>query len=116
MEENEIRQEVRVVLREMMQQMHPAYPINGGDNMFPHGGLDDIVRLPEDINTKEDYLINWEGMSTNNDLYGFPMEEFKKGIQVEKAKNDMFNILDISKIVINNLKDNPQFYTNLGVE
>jgi len=116
MKDKEIRQEVRRILRETPQQLKPAYSINGGDNKFPHEGIDDIVRLPEDINTKEDYLINWEGVSSNQDLYGFPMEEFKKGIQVEKAKNDMFNILDISKIVINNLKDNPQFYTNLGVK
>ena len=43
------------------------------------------------------------------------MSEFVKGIGVEKAKNNIFNILDIAKIVINNLIDNPQFYSNLGV-
>ena len=115
MEDRLIRQEVRRVLRETMQQMHPAYPVNGGDNKFPYLNQD-IIGLPEDIDTSDEYLVNWEGMSSNNDLYGFPMEEFKKGIQVEKAKNTIFNILDISKIVINNLKDNPQFDSNLGVE
>jgi len=114
--EDKIRQEVKRVLRETLQQQHPAYPVNGGNNTFPNQEIDDFVRLPEDISPQEEYLINWEGMSTNQDLYGFPMEEFKKGIQVEKAKNTIFNILDLSKIVINNLKDNPQFYTNLGVE
>ena len=115
MENKEIRQKIKRILRETLQQTKPAYSVNGGDGKFPHEGVDDIVRLPEDINTKEDYLINWEGLSSNQDLYGFPMEEFKKGIQVEKAKNTIFNILDISKIVINNLEGNPQFYTNLGV-
>lgn len=114
--EDKIRQEIRKVLRETLQQQHPAYAVNGGDNKFPYEDLEDFVRLPEDISPQEEYLINWKGMSTNQDLYGFPMEEFKKGIQVEKDKNTIFNILDLSKIVINNLKDNPQFYTNLGVE
>jgi hypothetical protein len=115
MEEKVIRKEVRKVLHELMQQMHPAYPVNGGANRFPYNDEDGIVRLPEDIDTKEDYLINWEEISDNNDLYDFPIEEFKKGIQVERAKNTIFNILDISKIVINNLQDNPHFYSNLGV-
>jgi len=83
--------------------------------MFPYLKGDAIVELPEDINTKEEYLINWEDVSTNDDIYNFPMSEFVKGIGVEKAKNNIFNILDIAKIVINNLIDNPQFYSNLGV-
>jgi len=115
MEDNVIRQQVREVLHEMMQQLHPAYSINGGNNQFPQYDKDSIVRLPEEIDTKEEYLVNWEEVSENNDLYSFPMEEFKKGIQVEKAKNSNFNILDIAEIVINNLEDNPQFYSNLGV-
>ena len=114
--EDKIRQERKKVLRETLQQQHPAYAVNGGDNTFPYEELDDFVRLPEDITPQEEYLINWQGMSTNQDLYGFPIEEFKKGIQVEKAKNTIFNVLNLSKIVINNLEDNPQFYTNLGVE
>lgn len=95
--------------------MHPAYPVNGGSNKFPYRGEDDIIRLPEDIDTAEEYLVNWENVSNNQDLYGFPMEEFKKGLRVEKAKNTIFNILELSKIVINNLEENHQFYTNLGV-
>ena len=67
--ENFIRQEIRKVLRETMQQFHPAYPVNGGNNKFPYNKVDDIVRLPEDIDTKEDYLLNWDGVSTNHDLY-----------------------------------------------
>ena len=115
MEDKFIRQEVRRILRETMQQDHPAYSINGGSNKFPYKSDDDIKRLPEEINTKEEYLVNWEGISSNNDLYGFPMEEFKKGIHVEKSKNNIFNILELSKIVINNLGENHQFYSNLGV-
>jgi hypothetical protein len=112
--EDKIRKEVREVLSELMQQYHPAYYVNAGSNQFPYGKEDEIVNLPEDIDPKEDYLINWEGASTNHDLYGFPLEEFKKGIEVERAKNNVFNILDISEKVINNLKENPHFYSNLG--
>lgn len=112
---NIIKKEVRRALKEIRQQMHPAYPVNGGANNFPYGDDGGIKKLPEDINTQDDYLVNWEGMSTNQDLYGFPEEEFKKGIQVERAKNDVFNIFDISRIVIEKLESNPSFYSNLGV-
>ena len=115
MNEKDIRSEVRAVLQELMQQHHPAYYVNQGNNRFPYHEEDDIVRLPEDIDPKEDYLVNWESMSNNHDLYGFPMEEFKKGLQVEKAKRDMFSVIDLAKIVINNLGQNPHFYSNLGV-
>jgi len=115
MEEKFIRQEVRRILRETMQQMQPAYSVNGGSNKFPYYAEDDITRLPEDIDTKEDYLVNWEEVSENHDLYGFPMDEFKKGMHVEKSKRDIFNVLDIAEIVINKLKENHRFYSNLGV-
>lgn len=110
-----IKQEIRRVLLETMQQFQPAFPLSGGANKFPYNDSDNIVQLPEDINTKEDYVINWKDVSENNDLYNFPLDEFKKGIYVEKAKKSLFNILDVAEIVINNLKENPQFYTNLGV-
>lgn len=115
MEEKEIRNQVRSVLKELMQQHHPAYYVNQGHNRFPYYAEDDITRLPEDIDTKEDYLVNWKEVSENHDLYGFPMKEFKKGLHVEKAKRDIFGILELAEIVINNLKENPQFYSNLGV-
>jgi len=115
MEEKEIREEIRRALHEAMQQEHPSHSVVGGHNSFPYHKKDDIVRLPEEIDTKEDYLMNWDEVSENNDLYGFPMEEFVKGIYVEKAKRSLFNILDIAEIVINNLKENHQFYSNLGV-
>jgi hypothetical protein len=115
MNEKALRQKIREVLHETMQQLHPAYPVNGGVNQFPYERGDDIVRLPEDISTKEEYVLNWEEVSENNDLYGFPMEEFVKGVYVEKAKRNNFNILDIAEIVINKLKENHQFYSNLGV-
>lgn len=115
--ERVIRQEVRNVIYEMMQNGGiSTYPIAGSSNKFPKAEYSSsFVNLPSDINTKEDYLVNWENVSENQDLYGFPTEEFKKGIHVEKAKRNLFNILDIGEIVINNLKQNPQFYSNLGV-
>jgi hypothetical protein len=115
MEENVIRKEVRAVISELMQQLHPAYYAHGGMNEFPKQSEDDFKRLPEDINTQEDYLVNWEEVSDNNDLYGFPMEEFVKGLHVEKAKRSSFNVLALAEIVINNLKENHRFYSNLGV-
>lgn len=114
MNKNQIRAEIRAVLREM-QFGRPVYSSGGGLNKFPKEDEEGFVGLPEDIDTSEYYLINWEGFSKNNDLYNFPMEEFKKGIEVEKAKNNIFNILDIAEIVINNLEENPRFYSNLGV-
>ena len=114
MKQEEIRKEVRRVLREAIEKKS-VYPVSGQNNMFPIFDNEEIVRLPEEINPSEEYLVNWNGVSDNNDLYSFPMDEFKKGLHVEKAKNSIFNILDISKIVINNLEVNPRFYSNLGV-
>ncbi len=114
MNENQIRQEIRSVLYELMQH-NPAPYVKGIGDKFPYEEEGSIVKLPEDIDTKEEYLVNWEGMSSNHDLYNFPMDEFKKGIEVERAKNNIFNILDIAEIVINNLEENPQFYSNLGI-
>lgn len=114
MDKNQIRQEVRAILREM-QFGRSVYSSGGGLNKFPKEDENGLVRLPEDINTKEDYLVNWEGVSGNHDLYNFPIEEFKKGVEVERAKNNIFNILDIAEIVINNLEENPRFYSNLGI-
>lgn len=113
--EDIIRKEIRKILRETMQQFQPAFPLSGGANKFPYNDTSAIVGLPEDIETKEEYLVNWDDISENKDLYGFPMDEFVKGIYVEKAKRNLFNILDLAEIVINNLKANHQFYTNLGV-
>lgn len=110
-----IRIEIRKALREAAEHYKPAFSMGGGSNRFPKKDIDNIVQLPEDINTKEDYLLNWGEVSKNKDLYGFPIEEFIKGIYVENAKKSSFNILDLGEIVINNLKENPQFYTNLGV-
>jgi hypothetical protein len=113
MNNKQIRQEIRNILYEI-QFGRSVYSSGGGLNKFPYNE-DEFVGLPEDINTKEEYLVNWVGISGNQDLYNFPMEEFKKGMEVEKTKNNIFNILDIAEIVINNLEVNPRFYSNLGI-
>lgn len=118
MKEEEIRNQVRIVLQELMQQYHPAYNVHGASNRFPYHDEDDMVMLPQDIDPESHYLVNFEEFSEysdNDDLYGFPLDEFKKGIKVEKAKRDIFNILEIAQIVINKLQQNPQFYSDLGV-
>ena len=115
MDENYIRQEVRDTLQELMQKSHPSYYTNASSNKFPYQSDDDIVRLPEDIDTQEEYLVNWNHASSNQDIQDFPSEEFKKGIAIEKTKREFVNILDVAKIVIDNLKENPLFYSNLGV-
>lgn len=114
MDKDKVRQEVRDILHEM-QYGRSVYYADGGASSFPKENEDDIVGLPEEISAKENYLMNWEEVSENNDLYNFPMEEFKKGISVEKGRNNTFNILDIAEIVINNLEENPRFYSNLGI-
>jgi len=115
MNDKQIRREVRLMIREAMHN-HAAYYVNSVGNYFPQEEEDGgIVKLAQDIDTRGDYLINWDGMSENQDLYHFPLEEFKKGIEVERAKNNLFNILDIAKKVINNLEQDTQFYSNLGI-
>lgn len=102
MDENKIRSEIRNILKEFQ-------------SKFPYAEENGISVFPENIDTEDDYLINWNDASENNDLFEFPIEEFIKGINVEKSKKKIINIMNIAEIVINNLKHNLRFYSNLGV-
>lgn len=42
----------------------------------------------------------------------FPMEEFHKGLQVEKAEHSNLNILDIAQLVLDHLKEDEYYYSN----
>ena len=77
----------------------------------------DYFKRPEEIDKTNDY-INFHSLSNNKDLDKdkFPFEELKKGVKFEKAKNPALNHFDVADIVISNLKDDAQFYSNMFID
>jgi hypothetical protein len=108
------RQLIREVLEELYQGSKNTYPTSN-TNEFPYFTDDNgAARLPQDIDPiSNEYIQDFSSYASNRDAYKFPYEEFKLGMQIEQNKNPNFNILEIAEKVINNLKDNIQFYSNL---
>ena len=115
MEDKFLRKTVKSVLSELMKgagEGNSSFPTSSF-NQFPYNIQNSTPRYPEEINTKKDYIKDFVELSTNQDLYSFPIEEFTKGLQIEKQKNDRFNILDIATVVIEKIKQSPHFYSDL---
>jgi hypothetical protein len=116
--EKSLRYEIRKILREINNSVYNGSVSNGfsyGDtyNHFPYADPHQVPRVPQDINPAKEYVYNWEELSTNHDIYGFPDKEFKLGMNIEKQKKESFNTLDIADIVIKNLKQDLNFYSKL---
>ena len=96
-----------------------GYP--SGVQKFPYGNTDLPENLPN-INDK-DYIENtgsaysFEELSQNKDVYNFPMDEFKIGMKIEtkqaQKQNCFNNVFDVAYLVIENLKEDPQYYSKL---
>lgn len=102
-----LRHIVRTVLKEYYQNT-PIY--NYGMNKFPY--LDQT--LPEEQNPESVYFDAWNQLSSNQDLQQFPQEEFNLGLKIEKDRNPSFSILELAQRVIENLKQDYKFYSNLN--
>ena len=92
---------------------------------FPYEDTD----LPENlkkINRLKDYMDSYYSDTTdsynklaqNKDVYKFPFKEFKIGLDVESHDaskyNKQINIIDVAKIVLEKLIDDPQYYSKLA--
>ena len=82
-------------------------------NTFPYDNPEQVAHYPSDINPTKEYVWHFPTISTNQDVYEFPQEEFNLGLKIEKQKNNIFNILDVAEIDINNLKADSKFYSKL---
>ena len=109
------RKVVREVLEELFQGSKNTYPTSN-TNEFPYF-MDDngAADLPEEINPEySEFMQDFSSFSSNRDAYEFPIEEFKLGLGIEQKKNPGFNVIEIAEKVINRLKGDIQFYTNLS--
>ena len=78
---------------------------------FPHES--DGVAEPDQIDPLTHYVLDWEKLSTNNSVFEFPKDEFELGMKVERNKDGKSQLLDIASKVIERLKSDPQFYSNI---
>jgi len=110
----DIRKIVKGALEELYQGVKYSYPTSS-QNSFPYMGDDEgNIRLPEDINPeKEEYIYNNQLEASNDALQEFPMAEFHLGLKIERNRKNLFDILDVADIVIQRLRDNPNFYTEI---
>jgi hypothetical protein len=71
--------------------------------------------LPQEMDTESsEYIQDFSTFAPNRDAYEFPYDEFHMGRQIEQSKNPNFNIIDVAQKVINNLKQDLRFYSNLA--
>lgn len=112
MEFIEIRKEIRKFLAEIVNRSGKSVYSSGDSNTFPTAG--EHIVSPTDLDrNSESYLMDFGDYSKNNDFSEFPLEKFKKGLSIERARMNKFNIIDISISVLERLKDNPNFYSEL---
>lgn len=112
MERSDLKKEIVKVLEELFQGVKYSHPTST-HNSFPYDADNIQLALPNEIDYRHAYLKDFSAFSDNGDVYEFPEEEFKLGLRIEKDKNDTWSILDISEKVINKLKENPRFYSDL---
>jgi len=94
----------------------------GGMQKFPYGDTDLPENLPE-LNRQKDMIKaldddSWKSYSSNKDVYEFPMDEFKKGMEVElrarKAEGQgRVDVLELGMVVLDRLQDDPHHYSGM---
>lgn len=104
----ELRDEIRRILLDSVPLMNEWVT---PQNTFPYD-TDGVVE-PQQIDPLTHYVLDWEKLSTNNSVFDFPKDEFELGMRVERNKDGKAQLLDVASKVIEQLKADPQFYSNL---
>ncbi len=104
----ELRDAIRRILKENLPSVGQNAPIDGAFPYDPSG-----MNQPQQIDPLTDYVLDWNRFSTNNEVFDFPKDEFNLGMSVERNKDAEAQILDLADKVIDTLKKDPQFYSNL---
>lgn len=92
-----------------------GYP--SGYGQFPYLDTDMPEMLPdvEEVN-RMNAESNFKSFLNNNEVYDFPFESFKKGMEVEveqsKKVGQFINLFDLAKKVIDNIQKNKNYYQN----
>ena len=88
-----------------------------GSQDFPYGGATDPENLSRENSEKNnfEYINKYNSATENNDVYEFPLEEFKNGLKIEVAENKenehQASVFETAQVVIINLSEDPQFYS-----
>lgn len=88
-----------------------VYPASGGK--FPYEVEGGFVPVPEEIEPIKNYVKDFDAFSSNDEVFEFPKEEFYLGLKIERDKMPNDPILVVAEKVIDQLKENPQFYSEL---
>lgn len=104
----ELRDEIRRILLEGIPSLNEWIT---QQNTFPYHF--DGIAEPQQVDPLTHYVLDWEKLSTNHAVFEFPKDEFELGMKVERNKDGQSQLLDIASKVIEQLKDDPQFYSNL---
>jgi hypothetical protein len=124
-----MKSEIRKIVREVITEMEMAiggtgwdsnndvsrfYASPSGYGQFPYLYTDIPEMLPDkdEVNRRNEKGFN--DFSNNHEVYEFPIEDFQKGLEIEKERashlNSFSSIFDIANIVINNLKQDKNYY------
>ena len=90
-----------------------------GTNDYPEN-MQNLNKIQDIVDIGNKSVEHFNKSSNNNDIYEFPFEEFKIGLEFEKEiyekNNYNLDILGIAEKVINNIRKNKNFYTDLNNE
>lgn len=90
--------------------------VSTGSPYFPYEddpSSNTIIAQPEFIKPNLNYLANYDKYEDNQGMYKFPFEEFKRGLKIEVNINPSLDIIEVAKKVLENLRYNKYFYTEL---
>ena len=92
-----------------------GYPSGYGQFPYLYTDIPEMLASADEVNKNNEH-IRVQKYSRNNDVYDFPFEAFKKGFEIEKKelenKNQILNVYDIGREVIENLRKDKNFYQN----
>jgi hypothetical protein len=119
--------EIRKVVREILSEIEMAIGGGGWDSnndvaqfvsspygQFPYLYVDKPEMLPSVADLKSQNNNDFEVFNKNNEVYNFPYEQFKNGMEIEmenqKKEGKDIHFYDIAHFVINNLQKDKNLY------
>ena len=126
MKEKSVRLLVREVISEIAMSMGGSgwdsnndiqsfhgYPSGYGQFPYLYTDIPEMLPGAEEINKNSEH-IKIKKYENNNEVYDFPLDNFKKGFEIEKLElekqKQLLNVFDLAKKVIDNLKKDKNFY------
>lgn len=92
-----------------------GYPSGYGQFPYLYTDIPEMLASADEVNKNNEH-IRVQKYTRNNEVYDFPFEAFKKGYEIEKKelenKNQILNVYDIAREVIENLRNDKNFYQN----